>query len=157
MNRPALLTATLTALAASACAGPPDTPTSAGWEALEEGQRGFVAAVASRDAEAVASFFAEDGIMHVAGMPSVEGREAVLRFYDNLFNFLTASRMEPGDLQLSRGGDMAYVFGATTNAFQGPDGPVEYAGKYVLVWREIGGEWRIAVYAVSSDASQPGG
>lgn len=52
-------------------------------------------------------------------------------------------------------GDLAYGVGRTVNEFRGEGGAVAYEGKYVLVWRRIGGEWRVVHYGVSSDQASP--
>jgi hypothetical protein len=46
---------------------------------------------------------------------------------------------------------MAYSFGRTSNQFRGPEGPVAYTGKYVLVWWKLGGQWMIVLCGVSSN------
>jgi ketosteroid isomerase-like protein len=54
-------------------------------------------------------------------------------------------------LHVSTGGEMAYATGSVVNEFRGFDGPVEYAGKYALIWKDVEGEWMIALYAISSN------
>lgn len=116
------------------------------FQAMEEG--------ASAD---VAALFAEDGIMHVAGMPEIHGRTAIEGFYSNLFGFLESSSALPASVRVATDGSMAFVAGSTTNAFRGPEGPVEYAGKFLLVWVRDDGGWRIGAYSVSSDQADGAG
>lgn len=125
-------------------------------ESLERRQGQFLAALAARDADATAERFAEDALLHMAGMPPVAGREAIRRFYGNVFGFLEETGAAPASLEVASAGDLAYSVGATRNAFRGPDGPVEYEGKFVLVWRKVDDDWLIAVYAISSDAPEGG-
>jgi ketosteroid isomerase-like protein len=119
--------------------------------ALDAREAEFFAAMAARDADRVADLFAHDAALHVANMPQVEGQSAVRAFYGNLFGFLTGSTATPGATHVAASGDMAYGTGSTTNEFRGPDGAVTYTGKYVLVWRREAGDWRVALYAISSD------
>jgi ketosteroid isomerase-like protein len=149
--------AALAALTAAAVACSPDPgagPSGGTLAALEARQAEFLEAMAARDAGRVAALFAEDAVLHVANMPPVEGRDAITGFYGNLFGFLVASTAVPERLERSEGGGMAWGAGRTSNAFQGPGGPVAYAGKYAMVWRHDEGEWRIVLYAVSSDQSE---
>lgn len=156
MSHRLVMIAALAALLAAPCAAQdpaardaavPERP-----PALDERQSEFFGALAAGDADAVAALFTQDAVVHVADMPAIEGRDAIRRFYGNLFGFLVATRSTPEAVRVSADGEMAYSVGRTVNEFRGRDGPVEYAGKYLLVWRREAGEWRIAAYSVSSDA-----
>jgi ketosteroid isomerase-like protein len=135
---------------ATACAHQRPDPAGAR-PALDARQAEFFAAMADRDADRLAGLFANDAVLHVANMPPVEGQAAVREFYGNLFGFLIGSRATPGATYMSASGDMAYGTGSTANEFRGLDGAVTYRGKYVLVWRREAGDWRVALYAISSD------
>jgi ketosteroid isomerase-like protein len=155
--RPARVAAVMLALLATACghgrpmAGDPERAL------LEARQEEFHAALAARDADRTAALFAETAVLHVANMPEVRGRAAILAFYGNLFGFLSASTAVPGALHLAASGDLAYGTGTAANVFRRPDGGTqEYTGKYVLVWRRLEGEWRIVLYGVSSDRPDAG-
>jgi ketosteroid isomerase-like protein len=69
----------------------------------------------------------------------------------HLFRFLSGSRAAPEAIQVSDRGDLAYGIGSVSNEFRGPEGRVEYAGKYVLVWRKIAGDWMVVLYGISSN------
>jgi ketosteroid isomerase-like protein len=139
--------ASITAPAAATAASAP----SAARAVLEQRQQAFFAAMAARDADGVAALFAEDGVMQVAGMPPIEGGAAVRQFYGNMFGFLSASTATPTTTVIAAAGDMAYGTGSTVNEFRGQDGPLRFSGKYALVWRQLGGEWRIVLYSISSN------
>jgi ketosteroid isomerase-like protein len=118
---------------------------------LEHRQSDFFAAVAARDADGLAALFADAAVVHVANMPPIEGRDAIHRFYGNMFRFLSGSSATPETIQVSDSGDLAYGIGSVSNEFRGPEGRVEYAGKYVLVWRKIAGDWMVVLYSISSN------
>lgn len=122
-------------------------------EGLREARASFLGAMAAKDAPAVAAHFADDAVLHVADMPAIRGRVAIGGFYENMFRFLLASEATPGSLRMSSAGEMAFDEGTVMNAFRSEDGPVEYAGKYLLVWEKRDGAWKVVVYAVSSDGS----
>jgi branched-chain amino acid transport system substrate-binding protein len=147
---PAAAAALLLALTAG-CAHADAAAADAGRARLEARQAEFFAALAARDVDRTAALFAESAVLHVAGMPAVEGRAAIRAFYGNLFGFLSASSAVPGALHLAASGDLAYGTGTAANVFRRPTGSVEYRGKYALVWRRLEGDWRIALYAVTSD------
>jgi ketosteroid isomerase-like protein len=66
-----------------------------------------------------------------------------------MFRFLAASAASPETAHVSSSGDLAYTTGSTSNRFRAADGTVEYAGKYILVWTRYGGDWQVALYAIS--------
>jgi ketosteroid isomerase-like protein len=151
----AFLVAAVAFLLNAGCAQPRPASLDAEWPLLLERQGDFLETMASRDVEGIASMFAEGAVHHVANMPPVEGRDAIVQFYDNLFGSLTASHAEVEETHMSAGADMAYSFGRTTNQFRGSEGTESYAGKFALVWCKIEGEWVIVLYSVSSNQEHP--
>jgi ketosteroid isomerase-like protein len=144
------------AVLAGACAHRPAASPEAERAALEQRQAGFLAAVAARDADRAAAFFAADAVLHIAGMPPVQGRTAIGAFYGNVFRFMAASRSTPASLRISSSGGMAWAAGSVVNSFQADQGTVEHAGKYLLVWEQHAGEWWIAAYGISSNQADAG-
>jgi ketosteroid isomerase-like protein len=122
--------------------------------ALEDRQAAFLAALASLDADRVGALFEDDAVLHVANMPAITGGEAIREFYRNVFGFMAATEATTEILRGSEADDIGYASGSTANEFRGPDGPVRYAGKFLVVWRKVGEEWRVAAYAISSDAPE---
>lgn len=147
----ALAATAFTALLAVACAGPQRSAADDQSEMLETRQAQFAAALEARDVQGMVGLFAADAVLHVADMAPIEGRDAIGDFYDRVFGFLTRSSVIPHDTRISEAGDMAYSVGTTRNGFSGPEGVVDYDGKYLLVWRRIDDDWVIAVYSISSN------
>jgi ketosteroid isomerase-like protein len=126
-------------------------------EALNRRQDALFDALSARDPDRAASFFADDGVLHVAGMPPIEGSVAIRRFYGNVFRHLTRSTAVPLSTHVSASGDLAFGTGVTVNEFNSPEGPVEYEGKYVLVWKMTAGEWWVQLYGISSNQPEAAG
>jgi ketosteroid isomerase-like protein len=146
-----VIIATVILLLATACAhGPPHDP-QLGREGLRPRQDAFLAALAARDLEQTVAHFAEDAVLHVANMPPVQGREAIRQFYGNVFRFLSASEPVAERSHVAESGDLAYSVGSVTNVFRGEQGPVEYVGKFLLIWERRADEWAIAVYSISNN------
>jgi ketosteroid isomerase-like protein len=122
---------------------------------LQQRQAAFLGALAARDVDATAASFADDAVLHVAGMPAIVGRSAIHGFYGNVFRFMAASEAVPETLRLSDGGDMAWSTGRVANSFQSEQGLTHFAGKYVLVWERRGGDWAIVLYGISSNQADP--
>jgi ketosteroid isomerase-like protein len=146
-------TLALLAVLATACAHGPGSGADAELARLEQRQTDFLAALAARDVEQTAAHFAEDAVLQVANMPPVQGRSAIRQFYGNVFRFMAASESTPEILRIASGGDMADTTGRVANTFRGGQGPVQYAGKYLLVWEKRSGEWSIVVYSISNNQS----
>ena len=136
------------------CAGQATTVLEAQGRELDERQEAFLAAMARHDAQAVAGFFAEDAVLHLANQPAIEGRQAIEAFYGRMFGFLDRTLATPQQLRMSHGGDMAHAIGRVNNRFSSPQGVREYQGKFLIVWEYQDGQWRVSRYAVSSDHTQ---
>jgi ketosteroid isomerase-like protein len=122
---------------------------------LDQRQQAFRAALEARDAERMAALFSENAVLHVANMPPIEGRRAIHRFYQRVFGFLAASNAVIEHTRVADSGDLAYSIGSVRNTFEGADGPVSYAGKYLLIWSRSGHDWTIDVYSISSNQPDP--
>jgi ketosteroid isomerase-like protein len=70
----------------------------------------------------------------------------------SVFTFLSGTTRTPETLHVSTGGDMAWATGAVVNEFRGPNGPVEYTGRYVVIWREVEGDWMLGGLPRRSDS-----
>lgn len=156
MRRRTLIAAACAVVLVTSCAHDGAAPLATDRESLERSQGEFIEALAARDAELAAALFAEDAVLHIANMDPVEGRDAIRRFYGNLFGYLSSSGAVPERLELSVSGDLAYATGRAKNEFRGAEGSTGYTGKFALVWKKVDGDWRIALYSVSSNASQQG-
>lgn len=128
---------------------------STGERALLEGrQQEFAAAMASRDAARVAAFFTDGGLLHIANQPALEGRAGIERFYSQVFRFLAATEMTPGELRFGAGEDLAYATARVTNTFERDGQRTDYTGKSLIVWERADGVWKVAVYALSNNRSE---
>jgi uncharacterized protein (TIGR02246 family) len=108
--------------------------------------------IKAKDAAAVAQLYAEDGVLMPPNMPIAKGPAAIQKVWAEMmalpgFELTFATEQ----LTLASGGDMAldrgtYRFAATPNAT-----PYEEVGKAVVVWRKVGGEWKVAADIFNSD------
>lgn len=114
--------------------------------------------IRAKDAAGIAQLYAEDGAVMPANEKAAHGREAIGEWWDRSMQMpgydLT---FQTDQLVLSRSGDMAldrgtYRFSATPLA-----GPINDTGKFVVVWRKVGGEWKVAADIFNSDSPAAGG
>jgi uncharacterized protein (TIGR02246 family) len=114
----------------------------------------WVAAVAAKNAEATAAFYADDGRIMPPNAPAAEGPVAVAEVWRGLFQLQDfALTFEPTEIVVAESGDIAYDIGTYSLAFTSEQGPVQDLGKYVVVWKKVGGEWKVAADIFNSNGS----
>lgn len=155
MNPHRLFIVMLATVLFSSCNTESSAPDFGAIESLQARELAFLSAMSEQDAERAATFFAEDAMLHIANMPPVQGRESIARLYANVFRFQSASTSVPEQLQVSESSDLAYSRGSSNNVFDRPDGAIEYAGKYLLVWQRRSDTWEIVMYSLSNNQQAP--
>lgn len=100
-------------------------------------------AAATKDAERVASFYAEDAMVYPPNEPAAVGKAAAKKVWAAYFADPTFSiSWKTTHAQVT--GDLGYTTGTYEDSFKGPDGKtVNEKGKYVCVWRkQKDGAWK---------------
>ena len=112
-------------------------------------------AAATRNADSVASFYADDAIAYPPNTPMAVGKAAAKAvwaagFADSTYN-LSWKTLHAG---ASKGGDLGYTTGTYEDSFVGPDGTrVSSKGKYVCVWgKQADGSWKAIHDSWNTDA-----
>jgi uncharacterized protein (TIGR02246 family) len=114
--------------------------------------------VKAKDAAGIAQLYAEDGAVMPPNAPIGKGRAAIQQTWASMMQTpgfdLT---FVPEQIIVSSSGDMALDRGTYRLAIA-PDGAAQTdTGKYVVVWRKIGNEWKAAADIFNSDASPAAG
>jgi uncharacterized protein (TIGR02246 family) len=114
--------------------------------------------VKAKDAAGIAELYAEDGAVMPPNAPIGKGRAAVQQTWASMMQTpgfdLT---FVPEQIILSSSGDMALDRG-TYRLEMAPNGTaVTDTGKYVVVWRKVGSEWKAAADIFNSDLPASGG
>jgi len=132
-------------LAAGCAPAPPAVDTTALARQLVQLDDAWSVAAASRNADSVASFYAEDAVAYPPNMPVAVGRAAARdvwagAFVEPTYNLswvTTASGVAPS-------GDLGYTAGTFQDSYTGPDGTtVSATGKYLCVWKkQADGSWK---------------
>ena len=160
-QRIAQLTAVLTILF-SACAqqpqAPPEPPDTRSQDeaAIRAAVKEWGAAAAAKDPEKFASFYTDDAMVMLEGAPLISGKPAIMEALTPMMkadpNF--SLKFETAKVEVARSGDIAYETGTheitTTDAKTKKPAPVK--GKYLVVWKKVGGAWKAAVDAPMSGA-----
>jgi uncharacterized protein (TIGR02246 family) len=114
--------------------------------------------VKAKDAAAIAALYTEDGAVMPSNAPIGKGRGAIQQTWASMMATpgfdLTFT---PEQIVVSSSGDMALDRG-TYRLSVAPGGTAQTdTGKYVVVWRKIGGEWKAAADIFNSDLPASGG
>jgi uncharacterized protein (TIGR02246 family) len=112
--------------------------------------------IRQKDAAAIAALYTEDGALMPPNMPLAQGRAAIEQGWRNMmatpgFDLTFA----PEQIVVAAAGDMALDRGTYRFTATGPTGPATETGKYVVVWRNVGGEWKAAADIFNSDGPTP--
>ena len=165
-----LLLLSVTALLLPACQGSKSgndateasSPATADASAEERAIRGqvdrWLQLVKAKDAAAIANLYAEDGAVMPPNSPIAKGRGAIQKTWASMMQTpgfdLT---FVPEQIIVSSSGDMALDRGTYRLAFA-PKGTAQTdTGKYVVVWRKIGNDWKAAADIFNSDLPASGG
>jgi uncharacterized protein (TIGR02246 family) len=148
-----------------ACAPAPQEPVEApdtreaDEAAIRAAVRDWTAAAEAKDADRFASFYMDDGVLMLEGMPDIHGQSDLREGMTGMMqdpNFSLS--FDTDDVEVARSGDMAYETGTYTMTVTDPStsAPVTERGSYVVVWRkQDDGSWKVAVDAPLSDPSEP--
>jgi len=113
-------------------------------------------AAATRDADKVAAFYAEDATAYPPNEPVCVGREAARKVWAAYFAEPTFTISWKTDhAEVASSGEIGFTAGTYQDSFKGPDGKmVHEKGKYLCVWKKgKDGAWKATNDMWNSDAS----
>lgn len=110
----------------------------------------FAAAFNARDAEKVASFYADDAVVMQPDEPLITGRANIEARYEREFRQgLTNLRLRP--IESALGGSHAFEVGTSAVALDSPAGMLSTSGKYAVIYKRVGNAWKIAYDIYTTD------
>jgi ketosteroid isomerase-like protein len=126
-------------------------------KALMDVDAAWAAAAGKKDVDATASFYADDGSVYPQNSPVATGKENVKKVWASMFGIPGFSiSWAPTGAGVSKGGDLGWTAGTYQLSMNGPDGkPVSDKGKYVVVWKKVGGKWKAAHDIFNTDMPAP--
>lgn len=108
--------------------------------------------IKAKDAAGIAELYTDDGAVMPPNAPIGKGRAAIQQIWASMMQtpgFDLA--INPEQIVVSSSGDMALDRGTYTLKIA-PEGTTQTdTGKYVVVWRKIGSEWKAAADIFNSD------
>jgi ketosteroid isomerase-like protein len=121
--------------------------------AIEVVNRAFCAAMSRNDAAAIVALYTSAAEVLPPGSDAVRGREAIRKIFQ--------AGMDAGQkeltlttLEVEAHGDTADEVGTWTA--KGKDGMLLDSGKYIAIWKNEGGQWRLHRHIWNSNAPSGG-
>lgn len=109
-------------------------------EAILEANETLMSKYSNGDAAGIAELYTEDGRIMPPNSDSAAGRGAVQAFWQGLMDMgIGEIRLEEGDVEGCD--DTAYE--VSTYKLIGQDGQTLDRGKYIVIWKEMDGEWML--------------
>ena len=119
-------------------------------KAIEEGNAAFMAAFAAHDAAAVAALYTEDAQLLPPNADILEGQAAIQAYWQGAMDMgIDSVLFEIQEVDAL--GNTAVEVSLYTLYL--PDGQVVDQGKYMVVWKRLGGRWYL--HRDIFDTSQP--
>jgi uncharacterized protein (TIGR02246 family) len=107
---------------------------------IEAQNKRFVAAVAKADVTAIGGLYTDDAQALPPNGDVVKGRAAIQQMWKAVFDSgVAGASLETADVEAD--GSLAYETGRYEMKLK--DGKVADRGKYVVVWKRTGSDWRI--------------
>ena len=114
--------------------------------------------IRAKDAAGIAGLYAEDGVLMAPNAPAATGRAAIQQAWQTMLSTPGFElNIEPQADHVAKAGDLAVETGSYRFTATLPAGPFAENGKYVVVWRNAGGQWRAWRDIFNSDSPPPGG
>jgi uncharacterized protein (TIGR02246 family) len=114
--------------------------------------------VKAKDAAGIAALYAEDGAVMPPNAPIGKGRAAIQRTWASMMQTPGfALTFAPEQIVVSASGDMALDRGTYSLTITHDGTTQTDTGKYVVVWRKIGSEWKAAADIFNTDLPASGG
>jgi uncharacterized protein (TIGR02246 family) len=119
-------------------------------EAIRAADMAWSKAASSKDAAAMAKFYAENAVLMAPGTPVTQGRDAIQKAFTTMMadpNF--ALSFSPTKIVVARSGDLAYDLGDfQLTVTEKKAKPSTLKAKYVVVWgKQMDGSWKALVDA----------
>lgn len=113
----------------------------------------YVKATLAGDANAIAALYTEDAVEMPPNQPAVKGRAAILAYYEKQLSdpSMKISAFSLDHLETTSEGGVGYDVGTYRQTMTGGKAPMNDTGKFVVLLKKNGGQWRVAYAIYNSD------
>lgn len=130
--------------------------------AVRARSKAVTAAESAMNIPEIMKYWAKDAIAQPAGMPQIQGTEAIIKLYHQIYDDttmklkeFTSSSSNSSNITVAQSGDIAFDYGTNRFVFATSKGDMLEIGKYLLVWKKINGDWYVSAISFTSDAATP--
>jgi ketosteroid isomerase-like protein len=131
------------------CTQTPRVDTRADADEIRNIEAQWAAANKAKDINKAVGFFASDAVQMDPNKPISLGIEAIRRSWESWFSDTTylhnTITLKIDTIEVSASGDLGYARGTTHYSLKTPNGPVEYADKFIDIYKKIDGKWKCIV------------
>jgi ketosteroid isomerase-like protein len=121
---------------------------------IQELSNQWTAAIVARDVDKIISMYAADAVQLQGGLEAIAGRDSIRTWYETWVHdpalAYTASTVT---IDVASSLDLAYERGTYSFNQTTPHGRFKEVGKYVTIWKAIGGEWKAVLDTGTPDKS----
>jgi uncharacterized protein (TIGR02246 family) len=121
--------------------------------AVDAAGKAFSAAVAAGDTAKIAALYTEDAQAFPPNSTRADGRAAIQKMWAD-FLATGVKKIDLKTLEVEQSGDYAYEVG--TYSISGEADKHLDHGKYVVVWKRVGGQWKLFRDIWNSDMAAAG-
>lgn len=112
-------------------------------EAVNRGDRAWLAAYAAHDSAKIAALYAPDAAAFPPGAARADGRDAIRKVWQGYMD-AGVTNVTLRTVEVQARGDLAYESGEYALDAPGKDGKLGHStGKYVVVWKRGKGGWQL--------------
>jgi uncharacterized protein (TIGR02246 family) len=123
---------------------------------IEETNAEFSAAASRGDTTAIAALYTDDAVVLPPNAETVRGRQAIKGLFDGMIQQMGVPQLTLRTMQVDEIGDMANEIGEYTLKFQPAGGePVTDIGKYVVIWKRQGDDWKLHIDIWNTNSPLP--
>jgi ketosteroid isomerase-like protein len=122
-------------------------------DAIRKADQDWLRVFAAKDLKQSVDFVLADGSVLAPNAPIANGPEAIGKLFAGFFS-LPELKIEwtPTKVDVARSGELGYSTGNYRMSFKDPTGKtVEDHGKYVTLWKQQGGKWKVAYDIFNTD------
>jgi uncharacterized protein (TIGR02246 family) len=142
----------LAAVLAAACATTPRVDVASEETAIRAVNRQVEQGVASKNADAIGRLYATDAVFMVPNAPAARGQAAIQSTWAEFLKLPNLSlTLTPTKIDVASGGELATDVGTYLLTYTGDQGQVTDRGKYMVQFRKVGTDWKIAHDIFNSD------
>jgi uncharacterized protein (TIGR02246 family) len=126
-------------------------------EAIRALEASWVAAGQSKNVDAWVAFYADDAAVLPPNEPAAGSREAIRKSVSELLSLPSLSiDWKPTKIQIAQSGELAYLYGAYSLAWDESGKRATDKGKNVEIWKkQPNGHWKCVVDTWNSDLPPP--